>query len=272
MLRTLHLVYPVLATLAMAVVFQSVVEGVMLPQPPVTPLEESGGGITELVSPTPYLNTLTVLAVVFAGSMLMIALMRYRRVLRFFVMAVLFMTSFAVTFFYVLLTFDVDLNVVSLLSGLLGLAVVLGVFSSKEYVNVVASAYVASSCGVVFGSSMPFWTSLVLLVAIAVYDFVAVFKGHLKMLGKIDMNDVKGLVVNFQGLSIGLGDLFFYTVLFSFVTTNFGWLPGMASLAGLVAGYLLTLRLAEKRPVFPGLPITIMTALAISLAVYFLLL
>lgn len=243
----------------------------MVPQPPLTPLEEADEGVVELASPTPYLNTLIVLSVVFAGSVVMLALMKYRRLMKFFVMTVLFVTASAVTFFYSLLSVDIDLTLLSFFAGFMGFLVVLGVFSNRESLNVLASAYVASSCGVVFGSSMPFWTSLVLLVAISVYDFVAVFKGHLKVLGQIDPAEVKGLVVNFQGLSIGLGDLFFYTVLFSFVTSNLGWPPGMVSIIGLLMGYVMTLRLAEKRPIFPGLPVTLLTALALSSLVYLFL-
>ncbi|MDW8084287.1 MAG: presenilin family intramembrane aspartyl protease [Candidatus Caldarchaeum sp.] len=271
MLKNFFPFYPVLATLVMATFFQTLIMGVTVPQPPLTPLEETTDEPTELTTPTPYINTLIVLGVIFAGSVLMVILLKHRRVLRFFVMAVLFLTASAVTFFYFLLSFNADLSVVSAVSFVVGVLVVFGVFSSREWVNVFASAYVASSCGVVFGYSMPFWTSFVLLVAVSLYDTVAVFKGHLKVLGQIDLTEVKGLVVSFHGLSIGLGDLFFYTVLFSFVTTNFGWLPGMFSIAGLLSGYLLTLKLAQKRAVFPGLPITLITALAASSMIYFML-
>jgi hypothetical protein len=58
-----------------------------------------------------------------------------------------------------------------------------------------------------------------------------------------------------------LGDLFFYSVAQSFAASNLGWMSGMAASAGLIAGYLLTIKLAETRPVFPGLPLTLLVAM-----------
>ncbi|MEM0440086.1 MAG: hypothetical protein QXF45_01530 [Candidatus Caldarchaeum sp.] len=271
MLKSLKLVYPVLATLSLAVVFQAVVmENFAIPPPPVVPLEETSGEVAELVSPAPYLNTLLILVIIFAGSLLMIHLLRYRHLLKLFVTTILFVTTWSVTFVYLVFSFEIDWIFVSLFSAVVAGAVVFGVFSTKEHINVLASSYVASACGVVFSSSLPFYTSVVLLIAVSVYDLVAVFKGHLRILGETDLSIVKGLVVNFHGLSIGLGDLFFYSVLFSFAASNLGWIPGTASLVGILMGYLLTIKLAEKRPIVPGLPLTLAIGLTASGVTYFI--
>ncbi|MEM4303376.1 MAG: presenilin family intramembrane aspartyl protease [Candidatus Caldarchaeum sp.] len=263
--------YPVLLTLAMAVLFQLAVEEVSLPPPAVTPIpEEDGQDVSQLLTPTPYINTLIVVAFMFVGSLAIIMILRHRKVVRLLVLSVFFIAATAVTTFYLLILTDLNIDIVMGFAVAAALLTLAGILSRSEVAGLLASSYIASSSGVVVGSSIPFWTSLVLLVAISVYDSVAVFKGHLKTLGEVDISSIKGLVVDFRGVSIGLGDLFFYTVLYSFANTNFGILPATAAFIGIVAGYLMTLRLARERPVFPGLPITILTALIFSVTVYLL--
>ncbi|MEM4495382.1 MAG: presenilin family intramembrane aspartyl protease [Candidatus Caldarchaeum sp.] len=261
MRRYLVAVLPVLTTLVFAMVFQSLLSGVMLPQPPLAPLQEEDEDVAVLGSPTPYLNSLIVIAVIFLGSLAMLWLIRYRRALAVIVSAVLFATAASVTFLFLFISTSLGEDVLLGVSVMVGGLVLAGVFSRREVFNVLAAAYVASASGVIFGISLPFWTSLVLLGAVAVYDVVAVFRGHLKRLGNMDMGELRGLVVTVEGLSIGLGDLFFYSVAQSFAASNLGWMSGMAASAGLIAGYLLTIKLAETRPVFPGLPLTLLVAM-----------
>ncbi len=266
--RYLVAVYPVLLTMVLAMVFQAMFAGVMLPQPPLTPLEEEGDDVAVLGSPAPYLNSLLVIAVMFIGSLAMLWLIRYRRALAVIVSLVLFATATSVTFLLLFVSTSLGEDVLAGVSILVGGMVLAGVFSRKDVFNVLAAAYVASASGVVFGSSLPFWTSLVLLAAVSVYDVVAVFRGHLKRLGDMDMAELRGLVVTVEGFSIGLGDLFFYSVVLSFSVNNLGWLPGIASSAGLIIGYLVTIKLAETRPVFPGLPLTLLAAVGFAFISY----
>lgn len=260
---------PVVLTLAMAWFFQLAVEGVLLPQPVITPLpEEVGHGSSQLLTPTPYVNSLVVVSAMFVGSFAMIALLRFRKLVRAFVLTVFAFVAMTTAMFYLMLLTDLSIEAILALSATGGVAAAAAVSSRSEAACMLASCYVASSSGVILGSSIPFWTSIVLLVAISVYDMLVVFRGHLRRLGEVDTSALKGLVVDFRGLTIGLGDLFFYTVLYSFVTTNLGMLPAAAAFAGLLAGYVATLRLAKLRPVFPGLPLTIITALVLSFTVY----
>ncbi|MEM1945735.1 MAG: hypothetical protein QW614_03815 [Candidatus Caldarchaeum sp.] len=264
--------FPVLLTLAMAFFFQLAVEGIRLPPPAVTPIPEEGGQeVSQLFTPAPYVNALMVVTAMFIGSMAIIAILRHRKILRLFILSIFFTSATAVTTFYLLILTDLDANIVLGLAVAAAALTLAGISSSSEVAGLLASSYIAASAGVVVGSSMPFWTSLVLLLAISVYDSVAVFKGHLKTLVEVDTSSIRGLVVDFRGVSIGLGDLFFYTVLYSFANTNFGILPATAAFIGIIAGYLITLRLARERPVFPGLPITILTALILSVTVYLLI-
>ncbi|MEM4345552.1 MAG: hypothetical protein QXI02_01505 [Candidatus Caldarchaeum sp.] len=263
---------PVALTLSMALFFQMAVEGVFLPQPVITPIPENvEEGPSLLLTPTPYINSLVVVAAMFVGSFALIALLRFRRLVRTLVITVFSLVALTTGMFYMILLTDLSLEAMLAISIAFSAAAALAVSSKSETAGLLACSYVASASGVIIGSSIPFWTSLVLLVAISVYDLLVVFKGHLRTLGEVDTSSLKGLVVDFRGVTIGLGDLFFYTVLYSFAMTNLGSIPAAAAAAGLLTGYAATLRLARKRPVFPGLPVTILTALFFSFTVYFVL-
>ncbi len=263
---------PVLLTLAMAWFFQNAVMGIRLPQPLIIPIPEEGGqDASQLLTPTPYLNSLTVVAAMFLGSVVIITLLRYKRVVRYIILTIFFTTSIAATTFYLLILTDLEIETILVLSTMVASLTVAAISTRSEVAGILAASYLSSSSGVIIGRSIPFWTSLVLLMAISIYDLLAVFKGHLKTFGQFDIEAIKGLVVEFRGVSIGFGDLFFYTVLYSFVASNFGAIPSVAALVGLLTGYILTLRLAKKKTIFPGLPITILTALAFSATVYLIL-
>ncbi|MEM1942669.1 MAG: hypothetical protein QXO30_06750 [Candidatus Caldarchaeum sp.] len=263
---------PVALTLSMALFFQMVVEGVFLPQPVITPIPEKvEEGPSLLLTPAPYINSLMVVAAMFVGSFALIALLRFRRLVRTLVITVFSLVALTTCMFYMILLTDLSLEAMLALSTAFSAAAALAVVSKSETAGLLACSYVASASGVIIGSSIPFWTSLVMLVAISVYDLLVVFKGHLRTLGEVDTSTLKGLVVDFRGVAIGLGDLFFYTVLYSFAMTNLGTVPAAAAVAGLLTGYAATLRLARQRPVFPGLPLTILTALFFGFTVYFVL-
>jgi presenilin-like A22 family membrane protease len=255
----------------MAWFFQLLAEGVVLPQPPITPLPETGGQeVTEILTPTPYVNALVVVGVMFAGSLAMIVLMKYRRFIRVLLSAIFFTATWAATTFYIILGTQLQENAVFITSALVASLVTAGVFSKSELAAVLGASYLSSASGVIIGSSIPFWTSLILLVAISLYDLLAVFKGHLKRIADADTSSIRGLLVDFRGVTIGLGDLFFYSVLLSFSISNFGVVSGAAAYAGLLGGFIATLHLAKKRRIFPGLPLTLTVALAASLLTYWL--
>jgi len=263
---------PVLLTLSMAWFFQLVAEGVMLPQPVITPLPEpEGEGVIGVFTPTPYINALVVVGVIFAGSLVMIMLMKYRRFIRLLLSAIFFTASWATATFYLIIGTELQESVVFTASVLVASLVTVSILSNSELAGVLGASFISSASGVIIGSSIPFWTSIILLIAISVYDLLAVFKGHLKKLADTDTSSIKGLIVEFRGITIGLGDLFFYSVLLSVSISNFGIASGVAAYAGLLAGFIATLHLAKKRKIFPGLPLTLTVALAASLVTYWLL-
>lgn len=101
-------------------------------------------------------------------------------------------------------------------------------------------------------------TAIVLLIALAVYDLVSVYRGPIGKIAEMaDLEDFKGAVLTVGDLTIGMGDLVFYSMLVSNAMVNFGELAYVGSFAGVLIGSFLGFKMLERRDVFPGLPIAI---------------
>ena len=136
------------------------------------------------------------------------------------------------------------------------------------------SAY-SSMAGVIFTIALPAWTLAILLVALPLYDIVMVYKGLLGRLvtelskygeGKYPL--LRGLILDMDGIGIGVGDLVLYATLVSltmlqYVTHGFtlvqGALASLVSLVGILIGLFITFRyLLPIKKYAPALPIPIL--------------
>jgi presenilin-like A22 family membrane protease len=118
-------------------------------------------------------------------------------------------------------------------------------------------------------------TVVVVLAFLAVYDIIAVYKGPV---GKIaesggGLEQLQGLSYAFKDIQMGLGDLVFYSLLMGamFFAFQSSVLPYVMSIAGIMAGSILTLFMLQKRGIFPGLPFPVLLGLAGGLITGFLL-
>ncbi|MEM3736789.1 MAG: hypothetical protein QXJ75_01675 [Candidatus Bathyarchaeia archaeon] len=146
-----------------------------------------------------------------------------------------------------------------------------GVFGSKR-LRLVTMLLAGSSLGALLGFSSTTLTAFTVLLALAAYDVFAVFKGPLgKMVSIRGDRAVKGLMMPFGDLSIGLGDLVFYSMLISHIYLALGVTPFLTGMLGLLLGAYLTFKQLEKRTIFPGLPIALTLAMGLALATYHLL-
>ncbi|MFB6470972.1 MAG: hypothetical protein TU36_007065 [Vulcanisaeta sp. AZ3] len=136
------------------------------------------------------------------------------------------------------------------------------------------SAY-SSMAGVIFTIALPAWTLAILLAALPIYDMVMVYRGllgrivtELSKYGEGKYPILRGLILDMDGLGIGVGDLVLYAVLTSltmlqFLTHGFSLIQSLTasllSLIGIMLGLYITFKyiLPIKRYA-PALPVPIL--------------
>ena len=116
--------------------------------------------------------------------------------------------------------------------------------------------------GVFFGASIPFLSAVLSLCFLAIYDVFAVYYGPVGKIAHAGLDQLKGLSFSFKDIQMGLGDLVFYSMLSGSMLLNFGWVPCLVSLIGILSGSFLTFLMLEKKGIFPGLPFPILLGLA----------
>jgi len=150
-----------------------------------------------------------------------------------------------------------------LLVSLLG-AVALGllIYKAKGALHLVGIVLIGGLTGTFLGVSIPTLTAVVLLLALAGYDLFAVYKGPIgKMAESTNLEEFTGAVFTYGDLTVGMGDMVFYSMLASISMMNFGPIPFLAAAVGLVIGAYLGFKMLEGRDMFPGLPFAILLGL-----------
>lgn len=124
--------------------------------------------------------------------------------------------------------------------------------------------------GTFLGASIPTLTTIILLLGLAGYDILAVFKGPIgKIAEKTELENLSGATLTFGDLTVGLGDLVFYSMLASHTMLSFGFIPYASASIGIIAGTFLGFKMLEKRSTFPGLPLSLICGLgSMLIAVY----
>jgi presenilin-like A22 family membrane protease len=123
-----------------------------------------------------------------------------------------------------------------------------------------------SAVGAFLGVVLPVWTSVLLLIGLAIYDYYSVKKGPIRKIVEMTEDDpdkLGALAVSTSEWDIGLGDVAFYGMIVALAIVNpiFGVLGAIFATMGIIAGFLITLKLLEQRGVMAGLPIPVALAL-----------
>lgn len=186
--------------------------------------------------------------------------------------------SFAVALWYSSIIFSLAGSPLSdpLATGLLlvvsitvAAAVGLLVFGRNKTLQILGVALLSAMTGLFLGASIPWLTALILAGALVLYDTIAVFKGPIGALAKsVEVSDLPGAVFTYKELSIGMGDMVFYSLLATTALWNFGSLAFFTAAVGILAGTFLGFKALARYEMFPGLPFSLLLGLAgIGLAV-----
>jgi len=154
-----------------------------------------------------------------------------------------------------------------LISLLTSIALGMAIYKSKGRLHLAAIIIIGGMTGTFLGVSIPTLTAAALLLALAGYDLFAVYKGPIgKMAQSADLEEFTGAVFTYGDLTVGMGDMVFYSMLASNSMMNFGILPFAAAAVGLIVGAYLGFKMLEGRDMFPGLPFAIILGLALMYA------
>jgi presenilin-like A22 family membrane protease len=110
------------------------------------------------------------------------------------------------------------------------------------------------------------YSTVAILIFLAIYDIFAVYRGPVGKIAQNGIDQLSGLSYSFKDIQMGLGDLFFYTVLMGLMYFNYpnSLLPTIMSIIGICIGSIITLYMLEKKGIFPGLPFPIAIGLTLG--------
>ncbi len=139
----------------------------------------------------------------------------------------------------------------------------LAIFKLGSKTRNVAVVLLGGGLGVFFSATIPFFSAVLILVFLAVYDIFAVYYGPVGKIAHSGLDQLQGLSYSFKDVQMGLGDLVFYSMVTGSILLNYNSvLPYIFSLIGILAGSFLTLIMLEKKGIFPGLPFPVILGLA----------
>jgi len=162
---------------------------------------------------------------------------------------------------------------ISIIVGSLVLTALLifAIYRTRGASYMVAVTVIGALTGTFLGVSVPMLTAIILLSALTIYDFVAVYKGPIgKMAANAQLEEFVGAVFTYGDLTIGMGDIVFYSMLSGTAMMNFGVFPFIATSIGIVIGAFLGFKMLETREIFPGLPLALSIGLAFLFASAFI--
>jgi presenilin-like A22 family membrane protease len=198
----------------------------------------------------------------------------FRTILRIAIVCVLFvLLIWYLTALFALLRVAEEIADLVILSASLILTSVLtyAINRTKGVPQLVATTLLGAMVGTFLGASIPTLTAIILLVGLACYDIFAVFKGPIgKIAEKTDLESLSGATLTFGDLTVGLGDLVFYSMLAGHTMLSFGFIPYAMASIGIVVGTYLGFKMLEKRSAFPGLPLSLIIGLGFMLVTVFL--
>jgi hypothetical protein len=193
------------------------------------------------------------------------------RFIRRLVKGALVLVSFAVAFWYStsILASAVDLssNLWTLVTLLLSLGIVaaigLTIFGKGQTRQLSGVTALGALTGVFLGYSVGPVTAFVLVGALVVYDIVAVFRGPVGALAKVvEAGDLPGAMYTYGELTIGMGDLVFYSLVATTAMVSYGPLSFLGAALGILAGSYLGFRALSRFEMFPGLPFSLLLGVA----------
>ncbi len=256
---------------------------------PVTPIPESTPG-------APFGNAIYfVILVAISATLFYILLKRKsKKIIKGLIIVAMTTASLLLSVVYLSAIFaslpDWSIFVLIPLSIIITVLFDLAIFRFGSIPRNVAVVAVGGALGIFFGFSIPLYSAVIILIFLAIYDVIAVYRGPVGKIAQSQsasgsgsaLDELQGLSFSFKDIQMGLGDLVFYSMLtgamiFGFPQTLiFGIpqsiFPTIVAIIGILAGSIITFYMLGRKGIFPGLPFPIMLGLAGGLITGFLIL
>ena len=232
-------------------------------------------------------NLVLFLGLVLVGTIIMLIIVIFKKInfLKMFFLLGTSLMVFSIVDLYlasleylgVLLLDDLTYFTILFLATASSIYLIYGV--ENEVVPMLLTIFYTSSVGVVFAILLPFQSIILIAVVMAAYDVYSVFKGPLKKLvdtlspgnipvGSNGRNILRGAVATFKGLSIGAGDIIFYSMYTTLALDKGGIMASIGVILAIILGVYITLKMLEKRKAMPALPIPIALATPLIILLY----
>jgi hypothetical protein len=264
----LHHLYPVILSLAVTGILGYPISYQPVPPVQVTPFQ--GDSLSSAS-----LNAIIFVIALGASATAMLLMIRRGRMgfIRSLIRAAVLIVSFAVAFWYAALilylipnTPSDPLATIILLGVSIGTAVAIGltIFGRARKYQLIGVTLIGALTGIFLGYSIGPVTALVLVGALVIYDIVAVFRGPVGALAKtIGEGDLPGAVFTYGDLTIGMGDMVFYSLVATTALVYFGGIISFFGAAiGILAGTFLGFKALSRYEMFPGLPFSLLLGVA----------
>jgi hypothetical protein len=254
------LLAPVAASLIVSAICAYLIVKSEVGFPRVTPLPEVGFG--------PILNAAIFVALVSLGASMIYLFLkrRMRGAIRFLIGFAITLVTFFLSNVYLLILLSMlnvaDVELLALLDGVLITVIVdLELFALHNIGGEIIILGLGGALGTFLGAAIPTFSAVLILLFLAAYDIVAVFRGPVGRIATEGMEHLRGLSFSFRDIQMGLGDLTFYSMLISHAWFSFGAWASLGGIVGVLTGSFLSFKMLEKKGMFPGLPFSIVLGL-----------
>lgn len=223
------------------------------------------------------LNAVMFVAMLLVGALLLLALLRFRvAAMKLLGYAAFALAAFTVGEIY-LTALNFDSSYATILSAALSaLSILLVTLRPTAPYTISVQVAVGALTGALIAAMVPSMSMVAMLVAAALYDIYAVYRGPLKRLiqrvssGQQDAEEhrrslLTPFAVNIGGLALGMGDVILYGSLSSVALLTPVFDPGrlIATAAAVLVGLYSTLKLVEKQGYAPALPVPVLLSIVI---------
>ncbi len=250
---------PVLASLIVGLACAYLLSSIPVPSYPVTPFPDTPSGSLS--------NAIYFVVIIALSGIIFYLLLKWknRKTINFLVAFALTTASMLLSVFYLsallypLPQWEIIVAVLAISITALFDIIIFKIGGKAQNAVIVV---LGGALGVFLGYSIPLWSAVLILIFLAVYDVIAVYKGPVGKIADLGLDQLKGLSFAFKDVEMGLGDLVFYSMLCGAMLLKIGWYSYLFSLVGVLAGFIVTFFLLEKKHIFPGLPVPIFLGLA----------